>query len=119
VTKPPVKNAAIDGGTAVKAKTHPFSELIVDYGIFRVSKTEGYQPFVAIHRFRMYAGEPRGRRAGRKAPPPRLNCPTSMGSGPDKTARSPTPPEADDDGEEWPVQGIVGEDVDVFGFSRY
>lgn len=37
-------------------------------------------------------------------------------------ARSPTPPETDDeadDGEEWPVHGIVGEDVDVFGVSRY
>jgi hypothetical protein len=51
VTKPPVKNTAIDGRTAIKAKTHPFSELIVDYGIFRVSKTEGYQPFVALKTF--------------------------------------------------------------------
>jgi hypothetical protein len=34
-------------------------------------------------------------------------------------ARSPSPPEPDDDGEEWPVHGIVGEDVDVFGISRY
>jgi len=42
-----------------------------------------------------------------------------MGSGPNKIARSPTPPETDDDGEEWPVHGIVGEDVDVFGISRY
>jgi hypothetical protein len=41
-----------------------------------------------------------------------------MGSGPNKIARSPTPPETDDDGEEWPVHGIVGEDVDVFGISR-
>lgn len=44
---------------------------------------------------------------------------TTMGSGPNKIARSPTPPETDDDGEEWPVHGIVGEDVDVFGISRY
>jgi hypothetical protein len=39
----------------------------------------------------------------------------------DKIARSPTPPDTDDeaeDGEEWPVHGIVGEDVDVFGVSR-
>ena len=44
----------------------------------------------------------------------------SMGSSTraDKIARSPTPPESDDDGEEWPVHGIVGEDVDVFGISR-
>jgi hypothetical protein len=42
-----------------------------------------------------------------------------MGSGPNKIARSPTPPETDDDGEEWPVHGIVGEDVDAFGISRY
>src|SRR6266850_2082469 len=45
-----------------------------------------------------------------------------MGSKSDKIARSPTPPETDDeadDGEEWPVHGIVGEDVDVFGVSRY
>jgi hypothetical protein len=34
-------------------------------------------------------------------------------------ARSPSPPELEDDGEEWPVHGIVGEDVDVFGISRY
>lgn len=34
-------------------------------------------------------------------------------------SRSPTPPEPDDDGEEWPVHGIVGEDIDVFGISRY
>jgi hypothetical protein len=34
-------------------------------------------------------------------------------------ARSPSPPELDDDGEEWPVHGIVGEDVDVFGTSKY
>lgn len=34
--------------------------------------------------------------------------------------RSPSPPEADDGGDdEWPVYGIVGEDVDVFGNSRY
>jgi len=42
-----------------------------------------------------------------------------MGSAPNKIARSPTPPETDDDGEEWPVHGIVGEDVDVFGISSY
>lgn len=42
-----------------------------------------------------------------------------MGSGPNKIARSPTPPGTDDDGEEWPVHGIVGEDVDVFGISSY
>jgi len=38
----------------------------------------------------------------------------------DKIARSPTPPDTDDEGEdiEWPVHGIVGEDVDVFGISR-
>lgn len=41
-----------------------------------------------------------------------------MGSNFDKIARSPTPPETDDDGEEWPVHGIVGEDIDVFGISR-
>jgi hypothetical protein len=43
------------------------------------------------------------------------------GSKSDKIARSPTPPETDDDEEdsEWPVHGIVGEDVDVFGISRY
>ncbi|KAH9043005.1 hypothetical protein EDB84DRAFT_1472449 [Lactarius hengduanensis] len=33
--------------------------------------------------------------------------------------RSPSPPEADDGDEEWPVYGVVGEDVDVFGISRY
>jgi hypothetical protein len=33
-------------------------------------------------------------------------------------ARSPSPPEADDDEDEWPVYGVVGEDVDVFGISR-
>ncbi|KAH9053843.1 hypothetical protein EDB87DRAFT_1825401 [Lactarius vividus] len=33
--------------------------------------------------------------------------------------RSPSPPEADDGDEEWPVYGVVGEDVDVFGVSRY
>jgi len=58
------------------------------------------------------------------APPFRLGLsqPRKMGSGPDKNhkiARSPTPPETDDDGEEWPVHGIVGEDVDVFGISSY
>jgi hypothetical protein len=40
----------------------------------------------------------------------------------DKIARSPTPPDTDEDeGEdvEWPVHGIVGEDVDVFGISRF
>lgn len=42
-----------------------------------------------------------------------------MPSGPSRIVRSPTPPETDDDGEEWPVHGIVGEDVDVFGISRY
>jgi histone-lysine N-methyltransferase SUV39H len=42
-----------------------------------------------------------------------------MSSGPNKISRSPTPPEPDDDGEEWPVHGIVGEDVDVFGISSY
>ncbi|KAH9057124.1 hypothetical protein EDB83DRAFT_2316093 [Lactarius deliciosus] len=31
--------------------------------------------------------------------------------------RSPSPPEADDGDEEWPVYGVVGEDVDVFGIS--
>ena len=38
----------------------------------------------------------------------------------DKIARSPTPPDTDDEGGdiEWPVHGIVGEDVDVFGISR-
>jgi hypothetical protein len=38
----------------------------------------------------------------------------------DKIARSPTPPDTDDEGGdiEWPVHGIVGEDVDVFGVSR-
>jgi hypothetical protein len=34
-------------------------------------------------------------------------------------ARSPSPPEEDDGEEEWPVYGVVGEDVDVFGISRY
>ena len=33
--------------------------------------------------------------------------------------RSPSPPEEDDGEEEWPVYGVVGEDVDVFGISRY
>jgi hypothetical protein len=42
-----------------------------------------------------------------------------MTSGSEMIARSPSPPEPDDDGEEWPVHGIVGEDVDVFGKSRY
>ena len=39
----------------------------------------------------------------------------------DKIARSPTPPETEDEGDdiEWPVHGIVGEDVDVFGISRF
>lgn len=40
----------------------------------------------------------------------------------DKIARSPTPPDTDEDeGDdvEWPVHGIVGEDVDVFGISRF
>lgn len=32
--------------------------------------------------------------------------------------RSPSPQEADDGGE-WPVYGVVGEDVDVFVFPRY
>ncbi|KAH8983543.1 hypothetical protein EDB86DRAFT_2833858 [Lactarius hatsudake] len=31
--------------------------------------------------------------------------------------RSPSPPEAYDGDEEWPVYGVVGEDVDVFGIS--
>ena len=37
-----------------------------------------------------------------------------------KIARSPTPPDTDDEGGdiEWLVHGIVGEDVDVFGISR-
>jgi hypothetical protein len=62
---------------------------------------------------------PPGRRG--RAPPFRLGLsqPKTMGSGPNKIARSPTPPETDDDGEEWPVHGIVGEDVDAFGISRY
>jgi hypothetical protein len=34
-------------------------------------------------------------------------------------ARSPSPPEEDDGEEEWPVYGVVGEDVDVFGISSY
>ena len=71
-------------------------------------------------------GRGRGRplnssRRGR-APPFTLGLkqqPRTMGSGSNKIARSPTPPETDDDGEEWPVHGIVGEDVDVFGISRY
>ncbi|KAI9463393.1 hypothetical protein F5148DRAFT_197179 [Russula earlei] len=42
-----------------------------------------------------------------------------MGADWDKIARSPTPPEPDDDDEEWPVHGIVGEDIDVFGISSY
>ena len=80
-----------------------------------------------IHRFRMNRpgrggrGRGRGRPRGRgRAPPFRLGLsqPSTMGSGPNKIARSPTPPETDDDGEEWPVHGIVGEDVDVFGISR-
>lgn len=33
--------------------------------------------------------------------------------------RSPSPPEADDGEEEWPVYGIVGEDVDVFGIPSH
>ena len=60
-------------------------------------------------------------RAGRKAPPPlrpsRARA-RAMSSEQNKISRSPTPPEPDDDGEEWPVHGIVGEDVDVFGISR-
>ena len=39
--------------------------------------------------------------------------------GDEMIARSPSPPELEDDGEEWPVHGIVGEDVDVFGISKY
>jgi hypothetical protein len=77
-----------------------------------------------IHRFRMNRrgrGRPPGRRG--RAPPYRLGLGLSqrgtMVSGPNKISRSPTPPETDDDGEEWPVHGIVGEDVDVFGISRY
>jgi hypothetical protein len=42
-----------------------------------------------------------------------------MTSDSEMIARSPTPPEPDDDGEEWPVHGIVGEDIDVFGNSMY
>jgi hypothetical protein len=79
-----------------------------------------------IHRFRMNQegrGRGRGRPPGRRgrAPPFKLGLsqPRTMGSGPNRIARSPTPPETDDDGEEWPVHGIVGEDVDVFGISRY
>lgn len=41
-----------------------------------------------------------------------------MGSKP-KISRSPSPQEADDGEDEWPVYGVVGEDVDVFGISRY
>ena len=53
------------------------------------------------------------------APPPLiLNRTRAMGSD-NKISRSPTPPEPDDDGEEWPVHGIVGEDIDVFGIPRY
>ncbi len=37
---------------------------------------------------------------------------------PREIRRSPSPQE-EDDGEEWPVYGIVGEDVDVFGNSMY
>ncbi|KAH9959143.1 hypothetical protein BGW80DRAFT_1370462, partial [Lactifluus volemus] len=32
-------------------------------------------------------------------------------------ARSPSSPESED--EEWLVHGIVGEDVDIFGISKY
>ena len=65
-------------------------------------------------------GRPPKRGFRGRAPPFRLGLsqPKTMGSGPNKIARSPTPPETDDDGEEWPVHGIVGEDVDVFGISR-
>ena len=42
-----------------------------------------------------------------------------MTSDSDMIVRSPSPPEPDDDGDEWPVHGIVGEDVDVFGISKY
>ena len=73
-------------------------------------------------------GRGRGRGCGRGRP--RLSArlpfsfgltriqPRTMSPGPSRIARSPTPPETDDDGEEWPVHGIVGEDVDVFGVSR-
>jgi len=78
-----------------------------------------------IHRFRMSRrgrGRPPCRRG--RAPPFRLGLSQpqlrrAMGSGPNRIARSPTPPDTDDDGEEWPVHGIVGEDVDVFGISSY
>ncbi|KAH9988305.1 hypothetical protein BJV77DRAFT_1070141 [Russula vinacea] len=63
-------------------------------------------------------------RVGRQAapPPPILGRTRAMSfaMGSDsKISRSPTPPEPDDDGEEWPVHGIVGEDVDVFGIPSY
>ena len=133
MTKPPVENAGYRRRRiTIEAKTHPFSELIDDWGIFLVSMIKGYrQPLFGkysfqkdIHRFRMKKrgrGRPPGRRG--RAPPFRLGLGLSqrkpMVSALDRIARSPTPPETDDDGEEWPVHGIVGEDVDVFGISRY
>ncbi|KAF8479076.1 hypothetical protein DFH94DRAFT_747477 [Russula ochroleuca] len=69
---------------------------------------------------KLNTGKSQSRRAGRQAPPPLILSRTrAMSSGPNKISRSPTRPEPDDDGEEWPVHGIVGEDVDVFGISRY
>ena len=56
-------------------------------------------------------------RAGIK--PRRPRSARAMSSLDHQISRSPTPPEPDDDGEEWPVHGIVGEDIDVFGISRY
>jgi hypothetical protein len=120
--------------TTIEAKTYPFSEPFVDWGICLVSMIKGYQqPLFGryssqdIHRFRMNRrgrGRPPGWRG--RAPPFRpfrlglgLSQRRTMGPAPNKIARSPTPPETDDDGEEWPVHGIVGEDVDVFGISRY
>jgi hypothetical protein len=59
-------------------------------------------------------------RARIKPPPPhRPRRARAMTSVDHQISRSPTPPEPDDDGEEWPVHGIVGEDIDVFGISRY
>ena len=78
----------------------------------------------SVRRHAVLAG--RGRRRGRgrlgKEKVPRVASPqNSMGTkSSDKIARSPTPPDTDDEGGdiEWPVHGIVGEDVDVFGISR-
>jgi hypothetical protein len=106
VTKPPVGNTAIDGGGLLEAETHPFS---------RHSSVQNESAWAC--QWQTSTGR-RGRAAWYRLGLG-LSQRTTTGSGPNKIARSLTSPKTDDDGEEWPVHGIVSEDVGVFGISRY